>query len=1082
MSNNWQLDLIAGLDGTQSRNQLNSDIKGISRHLDKLKLYTEIDKNQVKQLQHQLKNLQVQLNNVTVSDAVINGLVTKINAGLQNVNIGNINVRNINEIDNQAQNISNSFTKSKNAIDSFKKSLSNAGKGSKEIDSIIRKIQNLNVNIDALSFSESTKGMMNVDVSGLDEFGNKVKITRSLIKDLKDESQWNVSNTTTSVISTKELENINNAFVDYTAKIAQFKSTNTNILSGLTEPLNDFESKLNGLKDGVVSVREVRDAFKTLNTEASKITQNFTGQLSKTDAAIRRLAKGEEEIKMLEASLKGLNNAPKEILKEINSVSRSLKNVQDIESKEGRTEKWASAYRVWADEVDKLSAKISVLHKQESNNATSTVYSKKDIENLLYVQKIMNTVSKTETELRKKLTKAGYTDIKITGIEDVNGKVEKLEVTANNAVGALEKINFARVKVQGEGNSKKIQDWLVQSGDVKILKSATTAQEELSESVSSVSVNLEKLKTKWKEQGILVGEFKEKVDKLELSLKSVRNQNELDGISSDIDSLKEEGNIQNKYNKIINSNDISKLETRYKKFGVYSAEAKQSIKDLKEAFDNLEKSNGTDKMSDAIKDFNDKLKIAQTNIHSLTTEQVSMSRRVSQMTGMQDWMRKNQKAVKLVGAEVESLIEECKTCDSIRFDQIGNRFKELKVEAGEAGLLGNTFFGSIVNEGKKFLQWTSITSVIMEVANKVRQAVGEIKQLDDVLTEISKTSDLTSKQLEKLGDNAFDTASKYGKNAQDFLIGVQEMYRAGFSNAEQMAELSVLAQSAGDMESTSANDYIMATNAAYDLKANAKELNEILDSQNYITNNAAISMQDMAEATSKAASVAAQYGVSIDELTALTAVAVSKTRKSGFEVGTALKSIFVNLQDTTNKAIVSAFDSVGISMTKMVGDSERLKTPIELIKELSVAFNSLPEGDVKRANILNDIGGKYHINTFSAILADQDAYNDMIELYNSQEADGSAFREAQKSAENFSGALNRLSNTWIDTVDNVLNSDLLTGFVNGLNTALNLLNTLTDSFGTFGTLGTVAAGVGVFAGFKNIGTANYISSPSNKLF
>ena len=28
---------------------------------------------------------------------------------------------------------------------------------------------------------------------------------------------------------------------------------------------------------------------------------------------------------------------------------------------------------------------------------------------------------------------------------------------------------------------------------------------------------------------------------------------------------------------------------------------------------------------------------------------------------------------------------------------------------------------------------------------------------------------------------------------------------------------------------------------------------------------------------------------------------------------------------------------------------------IELIKELSVAFNSLPEGDIKRANILNDI-------------------------------------------------------------------------------------------------------------------------------
>ncbi len=99
MANNWKIGAIAELDDTQSRNQLNSDIKGLSRNLDKLKLYAEIDKNQVTQLQNQLKNLQIQLNNVTISDSAINGLVAKINASLQNINIGNIN------IGNQSQNV-----------------------------------------------------------------------------------------------------------------------------------------------------------------------------------------------------------------------------------------------------------------------------------------------------------------------------------------------------------------------------------------------------------------------------------------------------------------------------------------------------------------------------------------------------------------------------------------------------------------------------------------------------------------------------------------------------------------------------------------------------------------------------------------------------------------------------------------------------------------------------------------------------------------------------------------------------------------------------------------------------------------
>ena len=66
---------------------------------------TEIDKNQVIQLQNQLKKLQIDLNTVTVTDAAINGLVQKINDGLKNIQISNINVGNIGNVGNQAQQV-----------------------------------------------------------------------------------------------------------------------------------------------------------------------------------------------------------------------------------------------------------------------------------------------------------------------------------------------------------------------------------------------------------------------------------------------------------------------------------------------------------------------------------------------------------------------------------------------------------------------------------------------------------------------------------------------------------------------------------------------------------------------------------------------------------------------------------------------------------------------------------------------------------------------------------------------------------------------------------------------------------------
>lgn len=318
---------------------------------------------------------------------------------------------------------------------------------------------------------------------------------------------------------------------------------------------------------------------------------------------------------------------------------------------------------------------------------------------------------------------------------------------------------------------------------------------------------------------------------------------------------------------------------------------------------------------------------------------------------------------KTFSQEIENMLLQLSHCaNNDDFQKIAANFRNIKAEAKSLGLTGGTIFTSLWANIKKLSSWMSVTSLVSTFVMDIRNAVTELKEIDTILTEISKTSDLTTEALAKLGKTSFESASKYGKKASDYLTGVQEMYRAGFQNAPEMSELSILAQAAGDLTSDAANDYLIATDAAYDLGGSIEKLNSVLDSQNFITNNAAVSMQDMADATSEAASVAAQYGVNIDELSSLIAVAVSKTRESGSEVGNALKSLFINLQDTTSKPIQEAFDSVNISMTEMVNGSEKLKTPIELIKELSAAFTSLEEGDTRRANILSDIGGRFYHN------------------------------------------------------------------------------------------------------------------------
>ena len=145
--------------------------------------------------------------------------------------------------------------------------------------------------------------------------------------------------------------------------------------------------------------------------------------------------------------------------------------------------------------------------------------------------------------------------------------------------------------------------------------------------------------------------------------------------------------------------------------------------------------------------------------------------------------------------------------------------------------------------------------------------------------------------MRRLGQESFDTASQYGRTASDYLLGVQEMSRAGFGEqaSEDMARLSVLAQAAGDMTADLSNQYLIATNAAYGYEGSVEKLNDVLDRQNYVTNHYALSMGDLAEATKIASSQAAQSGIGIDEMTAALSTMISTTQQGGEIASRALR-------------------------------------------------------------------------------------------------------------------------------------------------------------------------------------------------
>ncbi len=389
--------------------------------------------------------------------------------------------------------------------------------------------------------------------------------------------------------------------------------------------------------------------------------------------------------------------------------------------------------------------------------------------------------------------------------------------------------------------------------------------------------------------------------------------------------------------------------------------------------------------------------------------------------------------------------------------------------------LGALFKDQMSQAAQSLTQMLSLSSAVMFLVSKAKSAISELKDVNTLLTEIGKADDTLSKSdLAALGNRSFDIASKYGKNAADYLSGVQEASRSGYENAEAIAELSIAAQGAGNMTADLANQYIIATDKAYNLGGSVEKLTEVLDGSNYIADHNAVNMTELAEAMSIAGSTAASFGIEANEATAALGTMIAATQQSGSEMARAFRAILLNIRQITDEEegidaeglarYEKACNALGVSLKETKDGILQTRDAMAVLRDLSVEYNKLGENDLRGAELLNSAGGNLRANALDAILKNYDMYSRMLDEY--AQGTGSMSAEAEKAANSWEGSLNRLSNTWTDTIGNIANSDAVITIINSLNSLLSIVNNVTDRLGSLKTIG---LGAGLFAGIKNVG-------------
>ena len=386
---------------------------------------------------------------------------------------------------------------------------------------------------------------------------------------------------------------------------------------------------------------------------------------------------------------------------------------------------------------------------------------------------------------------------------------------------------------------------------------------------------------------------------------------------------------------------------------------------------------------------------------------------------------------------------------------------------------------------------SSAFGIASMAVNNFVKSLRTLKSNDTILVEISKTSEMTKQQLKELGDEAFRTASKYGQLSSGYLLGVQEMARSGYEDAsKELGELSLLAQSVGDMTADSANNYLLATDAAYKYSGSVEKLNAALDGANYISNKNSASLTDIADATRVSALFAANAGVAIDELTAAEATMIAVTKRSGSEIGRAFRSIVLNLQQVSGefdgevideeqlKKVEDRCHSLGVELEYMQNGIATLRNPMEVLKDLADVYNSLPDNSAEKQGLISDLGGKYHANALSSLLSRWDLYEKMLGEFS--QGTGSALEEAEKTANSWEGCLNSLQNSWDSFINSLTNKTAITSGIFFFDRLIQGAESLTDTIGEIPVVLT-AVNSAMVAMNKDYGITQFVNKENGKL-
>lgn len=476
---------------------------------------------------------------------------------------------------------------------------------------------------------------------------------------------------------------------------------------------------------------------------------------------------------------------------------------------------------------------------------------------------------------------------------------------------------------------------------------------------------------------------------------------------------------------------------------------------------------------------------------------------------------KVQLQVEVVRTQLDKLIKDVNslkeqkikvTVDSSRVEGFGKKSKAAFTEASEGAhafgenvetyverpvrKAGDSFQdaekkgSSLLKNVVKNAEWYYISGAVSAITRSFKEALATMKEVDTELVAIQKVTNNTDAEMASLSEHAYEVASQYGVAVADYLESVGTFAKAGYKDmSEDMAELATKTQLVGDVNSKTANQFLLSADAAFKMKGNVEELSGVLDRANEIENNYATSIQKMAEGFPIVANVASMANMSIDETMAALGTITAVTQESGSKAATALRALILNIIGDTETEIEDGVtwtkeEIEGLNDVLWVYAEDAMKAadatgkivdPMEAVAALAEAYKDGVLTQAQLAEIETKLGGKLRTNQLDALIKNYDTYSEMLDKVAS--AAGSADKEVGVMLTSWEAKTNQLKNTWTEFIAKTIDTSWIKGLVDAL-------TWLIDGFDNLGNVLLIVSGFllaakwnSVVATFVKIGSA-----------